>query len=127
MDTQGALLWQTLFFIPIDHAVWARFYKVLLPFCLFWVNHHDPVVPLIDGVLLGRLDARGVIAVHAWSGEIDHIHFGILPPLFPHDVYPPMAMPGLGRRIGREIVFPVLVLAGKKAVITIVTFGHVDD
>jgi hypothetical protein len=127
MGAKGAFLGDTVLLIPPDRIIRARFNDILLPLGLFRVNDNDAIISLVHSAVLCRLDARGHIAMHAGDWQIGHINDGILPPLFAHDIDPPVTMARLRYGVPWPVIVHVLVLACKEAVVAVFALSHIDD
>ena len=111
--------------VPPDGAVGAGAENVLPPLGLFGIDEDNAILSPVDGPIF--CEARGIIAVHAWHGQIDHVHHRVLPPFLALDIDPPVPMPRLSNRVRQKVVLAELVLAGQEAVVAVMTLGYIDD
>ena len=125
VGTHGTLLRRAGLLIPVDSAIRAGGYQILHILGLLHVDEHHAVLPAGDALGVGLL-AGGVLTVLAGRGQVGHVYAGELSPLRALDIHPAVSMAGLRPGIGHPVVVHMLVLAGHKAVVAVVTQGDVD-
>jgi hypothetical protein len=126
VGAKGAFLRCLFLLIPPNSPIGAGMDKVFLPFGSDRIYENDAVLPFIDGAMFCAFNARCVVTVHTRNGEIGHIHHGCLPPLLPHNIDPSMPVSRLSLGHSRKFIIYMFILAGKKTVVTILTFFHID-
>jgi hypothetical protein len=127
MGAESAFLGEAESFIPSDGPVGADLEETPVSLRFDLVDDDNAVWSLVDCPTPCRLDAGGIVTVHAGGGQIGDIDKGILSPLFSLCYDPALALVGHRCRISRPIIVDVLILAGQKTIFAVFTFLNIYD
>jgi hypothetical protein len=120
MGTHGAFLRDICFLVPVDGAVGTTVHQFFDSLCPTSIDHHDTILPARYAAV-GSLRAGGILAVLARHSQIADIDARVLATFRALDIHPSMVMSGLFVGIGQPLVVNMLILAGHKAIIAVVT------